>query len=162
MKKQFLLVATILMSLQLMAQTKPVVKSASNSNATSKSTATNWQPYSSINKSIDQLAEAFTPMNQSLGSPLFSSETDVPLFQLLNTYIVFPSSTGFMLIHQQAAQERILYEQYQLSSQEKPIATQRTLFPLSLQLNAADALLLEEINPILQQVGFQLEKEKNP
>ena len=128
---------------------------------TTRSTATNWQPYSSTNKSIDQLEEAFTPMNQSLGSSLFSSETDVPLFQLLNTYIVFPSSTGFMLIHQQAAQERILYEQYQLSSQEKPIATQRTLFPLSLQLNAADALLLEEINPILQQVGFQLEKEKN-
>ena len=27
--------------------------------------------------------------------------------------------------------------------------------------NATDTLLLEEINPILQQVGFQLEKEKN-
>ena len=32
--------------------------------------------------------------------------------QLLNTYIVAPSDSGYLLIHQQAAHERILYERY--------------------------------------------------
>jgi DNA mismatch repair protein MutL len=82
---------------------------------------------------------------------------DVTLTQLLKTYITFPSERGFWLIHQQAAHERILYEQLEQSGKEKPVATQRSMFPVSMELNVADATLLEELRNELQHLGFLVE-----
>jgi DNA mismatch repair protein MutL len=58
---------------------------------------------------------------------------DAELTQLLNTYITVPSSNGFLLIHQQAAHERIIYEQLKTASKDKPVATQRSMFPATLE-----------------------------
>lgn len=118
---------------------------------TTKRAAENWQSYTPIQNEPSGVKEEST---------LFSLAGGRSLIQLLNTYIVVPSAKGFALIHQQAAQERILYEQYQQSSHDKPVATQRTLFPITLHLNAADAILLDEMKSILQQVGFLVEEEK--
>jgi DNA mismatch repair protein MutL len=82
---------------------------------------------------------------------------DAELIQLLNTYIVIPSINGFLLIHQQAAHERILYEQLKAAAQGKPIATQRSMFPGTLQLAPADAAILEELMSDLQQLGYIIE-----
>ena len=39
----------------------------------------------------------------------FTIHPDTELSQLLNTYITFPSANGFLLIHQQAAHERVVW-----------------------------------------------------
>jgi len=119
---------------------------------TTKRTAENWQPY---NTPIQN--ESPTVKEEST---LFTPGGERSFVQLLNTYIIVPSTKGFTLIHQQAAQERILYEQYQQSNLDKPIATQQILFPITMQVSAADAILLDEMRGILQQVGFLVEKEK--
>jgi DNA mismatch repair protein MutL len=77
--------------------------------------------------------------------------------QLLNTYILAPTGRGFMLVHQQLAHERILYEQYTQAMQGQPIAMQQSLFPATLTLAPADAVLLQELLPHLQQLGYQVE-----
>lgn len=118
---------------------------------TTKRSAENWQTYTPIQNEPPAVKEEST---------LFSLAGERSFVQLLNTYIVVPAAKGFALIHQQAAQERILYEQYQQSSHDKPVATQRTLFPITLQVSAADAILLDEMKGVLQQVGFLLEEEK--
>jgi DNA mismatch repair protein MutL len=82
---------------------------------------------------------------------------DVELTQLLNTYIVIPSVIGFLLIHQQSAHERVLYEQLKAAALGKPIATQRSMFPVTLELAPADAAILEEIRDDLQQLGYLIE-----
>lgn len=82
---------------------------------------------------------------------------DTELTQLLNTYIALASGNGFLLIHQQAAHERILFERLQQASREKPMATQRSMFPATLELAPADAAVLEEITDELQYLGYQLE-----
>jgi DNA mismatch repair protein MutL len=76
---------------------------------------------------------------------------------LLNTYILYPNREGLWLIDQQRAHERILYEQLEQSSAEKPIATQRSMFPVTLSLPAADAVLLSELRAPLTALGFLLE-----
>ena len=83
--------------------------------------------------------------------------TDAELTQLLNTYITVPSKNGFLLIHQQAAHERVLYEQLKAASKDKPMATQRSMFPSTLELTPADAAVMEEIIGDLQYLGYIVE-----
>lgn len=82
---------------------------------------------------------------------------EVELSQILNTYIAVPSGNGFMLVQQQAAHERILYEQLLSASQGKSIPSQQSMFPSTLELAPADAVILEELMPDLQQLGYQIE-----
>ena len=79
------------------------------------------------------------------------------LAQLHNTYIIASGESGFLLIHQQLAHERILYEKYSEALSGKPAATQKNLFPSHLQLATPDAILLEDLLPELQLVGYEIE-----
>jgi DNA mismatch repair protein MutL len=82
--------------------------------------------------------------------------TEAELTQLLNTYITVPSKNGFLLIHQQAAHERVLYEQLIKASKDKPIASQQSMFPVTLELTPADAAVMEEIIGELQLLGYMI------
>jgi DNA mismatch repair protein MutL len=53
-----------------------------------------------------------------------------PLQQLLNTYIVTPTNRSFILVHQQAAHERILYERYTTAAAGHPIPARKACSPL--------------------------------
>ena len=77
--------------------------------------------------------------------------------QLHNTYIIAPTHSGFILLHQQLAHERILYERYSMTAHGKQMATQKSLFPVTLELAAADAALLVDILPDLLEIGYQIE-----
>lgn len=79
------------------------------------------------------------------------------LTQLHNTYIIAGTNRGFILVHQQLAHERILYERYISAATGKAMATQRSLFPVTLQLSAQDAVLLGELVNDLQQLGYLIE-----
>ena len=77
--------------------------------------------------------------------------------QLHNTYIIASTHSGFILLHQQLAHERILYERYSMTAHGKQMATQKSLFPVTLELAAADAALLADILPDLLEIGYQIE-----
>jgi DNA mismatch repair protein MutL len=79
------------------------------------------------------------------------------LTQLFNTYILFPDARNFLLIHQQAAHERIIYERLINALQGKPIPSQKSLFPLTIELGPADTVLLNELSEDLQQMGYSIE-----
>jgi DNA mismatch repair protein MutL len=82
---------------------------------------------------------------------------DTPLLQLHNTYIIASTNSGFILVHQQLAHERILYDKYSLAAHGKQMATQKSLFPITLELAAADAALLTDLLPDLDSIGYQVE-----
>ncbi|QGW26907.1 hypothetical protein GLV81_01260 [Phnomibacter ginsenosidimutans] len=82
---------------------------------------------------------------------------ETPLMQVHWAYIIAITNHGYLLIHQQGAHERILYEQLQKAIFGKPIATQQSLFPVSIELQPADALLLTELLPDMLQLGYQVE-----
>ena len=82
---------------------------------------------------------------------------NAPLQQLLATYIVTPTNRSFILVHQQAAHERILYERYKEASIGQHIPSQKSLFPATLTLSAPDAILLTELLPDLQPPGYSIE-----
>jgi DNA mismatch repair protein MutL len=81
---------------------------------------------------------------------------DAFLMQLHQTYIIAPTKSGLIIIHQQLAHERVLYEKYQRASAQ-PHATQKSLFPVVLELSASDAVLLQEMVEDLANIGYEIE-----
>lgn len=82
---------------------------------------------------------------------------DAEFFQLLNTYIAVPSNNSFLLIHQQSAHERVIYNQLRDAGKKTQVATQRTMFPVTLELTPADTVIMAEILPDMQQLGYAIE-----
>jgi DNA mismatch repair protein MutL len=98
------------------------------------------------------------PTEQQPASPARIQPIEgAPLQQLLNTYIVTPTNRSFILVHQQAAHERILYERYTAAAAGRHIPSQKSLFPVTLTLSAPDAILLSELLPDLQPLGYTIE-----
>ena len=75
-------------------------------------------------------------------------------FQVENNYIVAQMSTGLMIIDQQSAHERILYERYRKQLQQAAGASQQCLFPPHIQLSQADFALVMDIKEELLSLGF--------
>ncbi len=82
---------------------------------------------------------------------------DTTLLQLHNTYIIASTNSGFLLVHQQLAHERILYERYSVAAHGQHVATQKSLFPVTLEVAGSDAALLTDLLPELQSIGYQVE-----
>jgi DNA mismatch repair protein MutL len=83
--------------------------------------------------------------------------TNESFIQLHKSFILAQNENGFIVIHQQNAHERILYERFMNAMKGKPIAIQRSLFPVTLELTPADAVLLNELLPDLNLLGYQVE-----
>ncbi|MFC7525409.1 DNA mismatch repair endonuclease MutL [Parapedobacter sp. GCM10030251] len=77
-------------------------------------------------------------------------------FQLHNRYIVSQIHSGFVLIDQQAAHERILFEQFCQQLENRQGASQQSLFPQTVTLNAADFQLISDLLPDIRALGFQI------
>ena len=85
-----------------------------------------------------------------------ASESAKQFFQLHNRFIVSQIHSGFMLIDQQAAHERILFEHYLNQLENNQGSSQQSLFPQTFELSASDFALMQEILPDIQALGFQL------
>jgi DNA mismatch repair protein MutL len=77
-------------------------------------------------------------------------------YQLHNKYILSHIKTGFMVIDQQGAHERILYERILESLEKQRSSTQQELFPKTLELNPADFSLVQELLPEISALGFDI------
>lgn len=77
-------------------------------------------------------------------------------YQLHNKYILTHIKTGFMIIDQQGAHERVLYERITNSLEKNKSTTQQELFPKTIELNALDFALVKELHNEIQALGFDL------
>jgi DNA mismatch repair protein MutL len=110
----------------------------------------------SLTKQLMQMEETVVPEPTQLTTHQSPLTVGRPT-QLFNTYILLPTAEKFYLVHQQAAHERILYERLESATLGKPVATQKSLFPVSVELTPADAVLLTELLPDLQKLGYTVE-----
>ncbi|RVU01256.1 DNA mismatch repair endonuclease MutL [Mucilaginibacter limnophilus] len=78
------------------------------------------------------------------------------LFQVHNKFILSQIKSGFMLINQQAAHERILYERFLQQLENHSGMSQQSLFPQSVTLNSSDFELLKELLPDIKALGFDI------
>ena len=76
--------------------------------------------------------------------------------QLHGTFILSQVKSGVMLIDMQAAHERVLFEKYMQAMLNQPMASQQKLFPKSITLTPADAVLLNELLADIRTLGFDV------
>jgi DNA mismatch repair protein MutL len=79
--------------------------------------------------------------------------------QLKNRYLLTPVKSGLMVIDQREAHARILYENFMKNFSTHLSSSQRQLFPPVLELNAADAEILNALREELHQLGFEIRPE---
>lgn len=77
-------------------------------------------------------------------------------YQLHNKYILSHIKTGFMIIEQQGAHERILYERLLDALEKNKSNSQQELFPQTLELSAGDFELVNELKKELEAIGFDI------
>ncbi len=80
------------------------------------------------------------------------------LTQLHNRYILSQIKSGLTIIDQHVAHERILYEKALQSRKLHSGQSQQLLFPQTVELNAEDYLILTEVLPYLERIGFGLKE----
>ena len=126
-----------------------------------KSELKHWKDFYEPEKKLTDDGWPMTGKETAKAQQLHSANDQRPttniLFQLHNTFLIVENDKGYLLIHQQNAHERILYERFVKAVDGKPIPAQTSLFPSTLTLAPADAVLLDELLPDLHHLGYLLE-----
>lgn len=118
-----------------------------------------WQElYAVLNKSTDTVGKSLYKQQET---PNLLPETNIPAFgkyiQIHGCFILAIIKSGVLLIDQQAAHQRILYEKYIDQLSKNDVSTQQKLFPKSIQLSATDTILLQSLLPSLKTLGFDID-----
>jgi DNA mismatch repair protein MutL len=115
-----------------------------------------WQSlYVGLN---DTVPEEISFESEAVTSQLFLDKevesTTVGTYQIHKKYIVSPIKSGMLIIDQQRAHQRILYEQFLKSITIQKASSQQLLFPLTLYFSTNEIVLLNEIKDSLENTGF--------
>jgi DNA mismatch repair protein MutL len=111
-----------------------------------------WESlFEDIEKAERKISEA---MEENVGPGADRSESN--LFQFKQRYILLAVKSGLMMVDQQRAHERILYDRFLMSATQDKPAAQQDLFPRKLELNAADHAVLIEIFDDICKLGFDI------
>lgn len=97
-------------------------------------------------------------------SPLFFRETEATLdkvtsvdpVHLWQRYILLPGYNDLVVIDQRAAHERILFESIMKGLANHTPSVQKLLWPETIQCNTTDTVLLQDLLPHLQYLGFDI------
>jgi DNA mismatch repair protein MutL len=108
-------------------------------------------------KAVDTSAEGAIGQRPMGNSQPLTWIPEAPLTQLQASYIIASTNGGFILVHQQLAHERVLYDRFNVALKGKAMATRRSLFPATLQLATQDAVLLADLLADLRLLGYEVE-----
>lgn len=85
-----------------------------------------------------------------------SEAATLKVFQIFDRYIVCPLRSGLTLIDQEAASERIIYNDF-CEHKAAAMPSQATLFPQTLEFSTAHSEMLQEIREELNHLGWSIE-----
>jgi DNA mismatch repair protein MutL len=79
-------------------------------------------------------------------------------YQIHKKYIVSPIKSGMVIVDQQRAHQRVLYEQFLTNMTVKQASSQQLLFPLDLFFSVTEMELIQELKLALVNTGFVFEE----
>jgi DNA mismatch repair protein MutL len=124
-----------------------------------QSVPTNWNTLYEIAYANEQKQSSFDVKEEkkiTTGDEKIETISGRQVFQLHQRYIITQIKSGFMLVDQQAAHERILYERFLVQLDQNKGLSQQSLFPQTVTLNTTDFALANELLPDLNALGFQI------
>ncbi len=100
---------------------------------------------------------------ETVASKLFDDKEPVHFstYQLHNKYILGAIKSGLVIIDQNAAHQRILYEEYLTKITLEGIGSQKLLFPKVIHLLENEVPFIREIQSDLESIGFHFEIKDN-
>ena len=127
----------------------------------SPSTAPAWEAlYTGLNSETTENQNDFSEVqfeSDELQSSIFDEDEGKKVqntFQLQNKYIISTIKSGMVVIDQNRAHERILYEDFLKQITVKDTVCQQLMFPLELEFSTQEMGLLQTIREQLEQAGF--------
>ena len=125
-----------------------------NTNSTKKTTTSisNWDAFY---KKQNDIKISEPDINQE-NKELFETKDTLTnqYFQYKDKYIFTAVKSGMMIINQQRAHTQILFEKFLNNQQEN--LSQQLLFPEKIEIDASESTILNEIEPQLKQLGFDI------
>ena len=126
--------------------------------------ATKLESNHSTNFLVDFGSNEIEANNQIKDNELFDRETkfleareDLQIIlQVQKEFVVTSLHSGLILIDQQAAHERILFERYLKTFSDQLTVIQQTLFPQSFTFSLQDTALLNSLLPDIRKLGFEI------
>ena len=115
-----------------------------------------FNPFSK-EKSIRDWEELESKIEEGLFDKIDKNEEiDSPkIFQVFNKYIITTTGSSVILVDQNLAHQRILYEQFLKSSVDNSSKSQKLIFPIDIDLTKKQEIILNEIKDIITSMGFR-------
>lgn len=97
------------------------------------------------------------PVNNGVQAEIITPDVSSAMcMQMKGRYILSPIKSGLMIVDQHRAHVRVLFEQYIKQLDTTTISSQRVLFPEVLQLTTSQNIILKELEPEMEKIGFNL------
>lgn len=97
------------------------------------------------------------PVNNGVQAEIITPDMSSTMcMQMKGRYILSPIKSGLMIVDQHRAHVRVLFEQYIKQLDATTISSQRVLFPEVLQLTTSQNIILKELEPEMEKIGFNL------
>lgn len=97
------------------------------------------------------------PVNNGVQAEIITPDVSSAMcMQMKGRYILSPIKSGLMIVDQHRAHVRVLFEQYIKQLDATTISSQRVLFPEVLQLTTSQNIILKELEPEMEKIGFNL------
>ncbi len=97
------------------------------------------------------------PVNNGVQAEIITPDKSSAMcMQMKGRYILSPIKSGLMIVDQHRAHVRVLFEQYIKQLDATTISSQRVLFPEVLQLTTSQNIILKELEPEMEKIGFNL------
>ncbi len=113
-----------------------------------------WAELLEISKMVSPQEEHVATLSGT--SDLFELEEGIQPIQLHRKYIFFAEENGLILVDQQRAHRRVLFERYLLLMERGKGSVQQLLFPEEIELSPADIHLIKEMEGDIQSLGFEI------
>lgn len=138
-------------------------KSETYSNKKAQRTASNlqWEALYLKNYPEQEIIQNIEVELDNVSQELFDEnkeESKYQTFQVQSRYIVSAIKSGMVLIDQNAAHQRILYEDYLAKVTLEGLGLQQLLFPLKISISKSDVAIVKQIRQDLLSAGFQISK----
>ena len=122
----------------------------------------NWESlYVGLKQDTDEIG-SITFENEEVTSSLFNDEeVDHAVhktYQIHKKYIVSSIKSGMVIVDQQRAHQRVLYEQFLVNMTVLQASSQQLLFPLNLFFSSSEMELIGELQLALMNTGFVFEE----
>ncbi|MFV8372521.1 DNA mismatch repair endonuclease MutL [Flavobacterium sp. LB2P6] len=122
----------------------------------------NWESlYVGLKQDTDEIGQMIFE-NEEVTSSLFNDEevehSVHKTYQIHKKYIVSAIKSGMVIVDQQRAHQRVLYEQFLVNMTVNQASSQQLLFPLNLFFSSSEMDLIGELQLSLMNTGFVFEE----